>query len=234
MSWSKIVSYRSLKQYAANATVVEYAIPLKDLGGVKNAINIGFAWNDSAADKLPVNNSMAAVPINGSSPVPEPTPTTEPSLITVDGNKEEWSQIAAAASGSSKVKSVKVLNDAEFLYMLIEGEKLDNKLQVYINSDVNEKTGYQTSRWTTAGIDYLLESGKLYSYSGNGGNWSFSPENLSQDRLYVSSSSQVELAIPLADLKVSSGQSLKLGILLNDNKVDKLPTKGEMLTYNLK
>ncbi|WP_391572646.1 hypothetical protein [Cohnella sp.] len=233
-SWSKIASYRSLKQYAANATVVEYAIPLKDLGGVKDAVSIGFAWKDSAADKLPVNNSMAAVPINGALPGPEPTPMPEVSVITVDGKKEEWNPIAPAASSSSKVKSVKVFNDTEYLYMLIEGEKLNNKLQVYFNSDANDKSGYQTSRWTTAGIDYLLESGKLYRYSGSGKDWLFSPVNLSQDRLYVSSSSLVELAIPLANLNVGSGQSLKLGILLNDNKEDKLPAKGEMLTYKVK
>ncbi|WP_372629178.1 hypothetical protein [Cohnella sp.] len=233
-NWSKIVSYRSLKQHAANATVVEYAIPLTDLGGVKDTVKIGFAWKDSAADKLPVNNSMASVPVNGALPMPEPTPTPTPSLVVVDGQGNEWSQIAPAASSSSNVKSVKILNDAEYLYMLIEGTKLNNKLQVYFNSDANEKTGFQTSRWTTAGIDYLLESGKWYSYSGNGGNWSFSPVKLSQDKLYVSSSSVVELAIPLADLKVSAGQSVNLGILLNDNKADKLPTKGEMLTYKLK
>ncbi|WP_214630861.1 right-handed parallel beta-helix repeat-containing protein [Paenibacillus agaridevorans] len=248
-NWSKVVSYTSLKQYAVNATAVEYAIALSDLNGVKDAVSIGYAWKDSAADKLPSSNQMAKVSIDGELPMvtpkptpiptPEPTPvpTTIPSLVTVDGKADEWSQIAAAASGSSNVRSIKLTNDAQYLYMLIEGAKLDGKLQVYLNSDASEKTGYQTSRWTTAGIDYLLESGRLYRYSGKGKEWSFNQVvNLSKDQLYVSSSALVELAIPLANLNVApgSGQTLKLGVLLNDNKNEKFPTKGEMLSYSLK
>lgn len=227
-AWTKVRSYKSDKQYYASPTAVELAISLSDLGVASaNGLQIGYVWKDSSANKLPLSSEMLQMG-QGTAIIPTPAPPAK--AIVVDGAGSDWKQIGTIATGTAL--SYKMTNDDSYLYVLIEGSKLNGKVQLYLNSDADERTGYKTSNWSTAGIDYLMEDGRLYQYSGNGSNWSWKrTEKLTESKLFFASEPIVEFAIPLRSLAISKGSVIKAGVLLNDNKSTKLPSAGGMNEY---
>lgn len=62
-------------------------------------------------------------------------------------------------------------NDSTNVYYQINYTSTYSYYRVYIDTDQSTATGYQT---IGIGANYLLENGSLYSYSGNGTNWSWS------------------------------------------------------------
>lgn len=180
-----------------------------------------------------VTPTMTPTPTLAPTPTVTPIPSPDNGII-IDGKVADWSAIQAAATSKGNVKSVKITNDTQNLYVLVEGTKLNGKDQIYINSDNDTKTGYFYSKWTTSGIDYLVEDGKIYLYVGDGKRWSFKQKvNLSQNNGYYESSSVLEFAIPLQELEISSEQTIMLGVLIDDNSSKKLPASGEMISYSL-
>lgn len=187
-------------------------------------------------------STMAPTPTPTVKPTPSPTiaptPTVKPTPtppILIDGKVTDWSKISASATSSGNVKSVKMTNDSSYLYVLIEGTKLSGKDQIFFNSDNDAKSGYQTSKWTSSGMDYLLENGILYQYTGNGKTWSFSKiVSLDSKKEYLSSASVIEIAIPLSELSVSKDSTIKFGVILDDSSSKKLPSTGDLAKYTLK
>ena len=167
-------------------------------------------------------------------PTPTPTPTPIVNKITVDGKVNDWSDVESIATSSNNMKSVKVTNDETNLYILLEGSKLGGKDQIYFNSDNDSKTGYLTSKWSSSGVDYLLEDGRLYSYNGDGKSWLFAlSENLITSKTYFTSAKIIEIAIPLHLLNLNISDKIYFGIMLDDKNAQKLPTSGEMISYTL-
>jgi uncharacterized protein YjdB len=97
------------------------------------------------------------------------------STITIDGSLSDWSGISAIATATGQSSlSLKVYDDATYLYFGVSGSGFGQNYQVYINSDNNTSTGYQHSSFTTSGAEYHIENGTLRSYTGTGTNWSWS------------------------------------------------------------
>lgn len=231
--WTEIRSYKKLGKFVATSTVVEASLALQDLGtGSASPIQLGYVWKDSHENKLPTTRELSTVSGNGS-PHPDPG-QPEQTIIKVDGEAKDWSGVTYLATGASNPKGLKVFHDQDYLYLLIEGSGLTSKMQVYMNTDSKSSTGYKASNWSSGGAEYLLESGRIYAYTGKGSNWSWKERlNLKKINSYIEKDAIVEVAIPLAELGVRKGDSITIGVLLNDNKSTQLPVNGEMKSYTL-
>ncbi|MEK3884251.1 choice-of-anchor Q domain-containing protein [Paenibacillus sp. PL2-23] len=232
-SWTKLQSYKKTSSFVASSSVVEAAIPLVDLGIVGMVdVQIGYVWKDSHADKLPVSSELAKV-----ANTQAPAPTVHPVLtgsIQIDGYAEDWSTYPYTSSGNSNPTGLKLHNDKENLYLLIEGSDLATKTQVYFLSG-SGRADYKLSGWESGISNILMENGRLYQYTGKGSNWSWqSMSTLNTKTQYVVQKRAIEVSIPLSKLKIKAGAELKVGVLLHDNKSTQLPAKGQMAVYTVK
>lgn len=226
--WTEKKSYKRLGTFSVTSTAVEVAIPLEDLGLASGAsLELGYVWKDHHEHKLPSAKRLALV--DGNMSASNPTSTTP--VMKVDGQIDEWKDREYSDQGSNP-KGLKLSHDDRHLYFMTEGTDLDSKTQYYLNTDDDPETGYQTSAWTDSGADVLIESGRMYQYTGSGKNWSWKlMANLKSSSQYVASDKVIEAALPLADLGLEPGDSLRIGVLLNDDKTTKLPKSGDMIVY---
>jgi hypothetical protein len=198
------------------------------------AIDIGLAQ----AIANPVNDFEGSARIQGVSidiGAHEFSPTTPPvpdSTIIVDGNESDWSSIAVLSSGTSNVTVLKMKMDASNLNLLVQGNNLTTKNQIFINTDNNTTTGFNTPYWSSSGADYLLENGSLYRYSGTGGsNWGWTRvDNYNGAANYAITKTVLEVSIPFSSLAVEPDNIIKIGYILNDSNADKLPLSGPLLS----
>lgn len=218
--WTEIRSYKR-GRFMATSTVVEISILLEDIGlREADSVSIGYVWKDSAADKLPEGSS----PILVSRTTNLPPTTAGKTVISVDGSRNDWSQVAALSTGESTPRVLKVHNDSEYLYVLVEGSGLKTKTQFYLNTDNRKESGYKASNLNAGGAEHLLEFGILYEYTGKGSNWSWNEKsNLKRSNAWVESDEWIEAAIPLSDLGLRPGSTLTLGVLKDDKSETQLP-----------
>lgn len=93
------------------------------------------------------------------------------SVVTVDGNPSEWANIPLWAN--SDFGDIKIIDDVDNLYFLVENGNLGSHTQIYINSDNDPNTGYINNLLgEQSGADYMIEDDRLYKATANGG-WSW-------------------------------------------------------------
>ncbi|MCU6710807.1 right-handed parallel beta-helix repeat-containing protein [Paenibacillus sp. J5C_2022] len=176
-------------------------------------------------------------PGGGVEPVPsaEPTPTVPPAEegFTVDGHAGEWESIPTAAESNSNVRTLQAVLSNGKLYIMVTGSLLGDKGQLYMNTDNNADTGFQTPFWSGSGADYLLENGILYRYSGSGGtDWDWS-RILSYKELgqHVATSTTVEAALSLEHMEAVESD-IGIGYVWKDSMDDRLPLGRSLLTVS--
>jgi hypothetical protein len=154
-----------------------------------------------------------------------------PPAITIDGNASDWSNINALTA-TTIVYSLKLTNDTTKLYICVQGQGLNVKGQFYINTDANSSTGYIVSGWSTTGCEYLLENNNLYRYTGNGSTWSWSKITTVS---FARNDTVIEASVPLSSMNLVRPGSVRLGFVLNDSLILRLPASGQPLAlYTLK
>ncbi|MBP1990505.1 fibronectin type III domain-containing protein [Paenibacillus eucommiae] len=179
--------------------------------------------------------------------------------IQADGRKDEWNDISPLIRGKhTTVSTLKVTNDAAYLYVLVEGIGLSALTShFYLNTDGSDATGYQEPGWDEdSGADYLLETSiqlepvtvggqvrnvkkdkaTLLSYTGTGTDWSWSQAaEYKGSGQIVKTDSLIEARIPLSDLGLSSGSDIHVGFVNYYSKSERLPAKADDLAvYTLK
>jgi chitodextrinase len=144
--------------------------------------------------------------------------------ITVDGNASDWSSIAAIATGTTSVQTLKAASNSTTLYLLIQGTGLNSGAypDFLIDSDNNNTTGYSNTNWTSNGCDRLVENQYLYTHNTSGWSWT-NQVTLSQ---YVINSTVIELAIPLSNLGVTTGSVIRIGFWKDFSSTELLPVNG--------
>ncbi|WP_054956289.1 right-handed parallel beta-helix repeat-containing protein [Paenibacillus dakarensis] len=149
----------------------------------------------------------------------------------IDGNEKDWSKIPVLSKGTGNIKSLKATQDEHFLSVLVQGQNLEGKNQLFLNTDNSLKTGYTNSYWSSSGADYMLENGILYVYSGEGENdWNWSEiRNYVKAPNYVLTKTTMEMSIPLTDLNVNQHVLIKIGYIRSDLIKDKLPVSGGLI-----
>src|SRR5690606_959820 len=120
--------------------------------------------------------SPTAVPSAKPSPTMSPTtnpPTIDDSPFVIDGMEQDWQDYSALATSNSNVKALKAVIKEGTLYVLISGQLLKEKGQLYVRSNQTSNSYFAVPHWSDQQADYLIENGILYQYVGSGKNWSW-------------------------------------------------------------
>ncbi|MFD0962098.1 right-handed parallel beta-helix repeat-containing protein [Paenibacillus chungangensis] len=230
--WTKVVSYKENGQYAVTSTAVEAALSLDHINAMEGGIEIGYVWNDSMDDRLPQGRSL--IMVNGDSGSPSPTtPPAQDLSIVIDGSADDWNHVPVLDEGPGNPQLLKAYHNGQQLFLLIEGSGLrSRKIQVYLDTDPEADAGYRASDWSSGGAEFMLESGRLYRYNGDGENWSWvQVSNLKRQSGYYEQDNGIEAAISLNELGLLIGSKLALGVILDDDNTTQLPSDGDMLRY---
>lgn len=105
--------------------------------------------------------------------------------------------------------------------MLVTGNNLNTKSQFYIDIDNNHNTGFKAV-WSKSGIEYLVENGSLYKYSGKNTAWKWS---YVRDIQIKKTKSMIGVSIPLNKLGINVNSTINIGFMSNDNRNYTLPIK---------
>ena len=230
-SWNKVKDYRN-EAIVINNSTIEMAIPLIDFNShVLHELHVGYIWKDSKSNQLPAGGAM--VKVTAKTQNEQPQPSTAPS-ITIDGKLQDWSSYPAISAKSDQSLAAYVTNDAEYLYIAVQSKISFKKTQIYLNTDQKISTGYQSSKWEKSGVDYLIENGVLYRYTGDNKSWSFQKQLTFDQSSYTSTSRLVEMRVPLSSIGLKTGQRITVGVMLDDKPSLKLPQAGAFVQYDLK
>src|SRR5690606_6859333 len=164
--WNKVTSL-TRDQIVINNDAIEYAIPFAILGSSQIIdIHLGYIWKDTKGDQLPSGGNMLI--INTAEQLVTPTPQN----IEIDGFFNDWDKVTVWDKDTNT--SLKVTNDAQYLYFYMNTNSKIVKEQFYLNADNDVTTGHSNTVWEKgSGIDYLVEKGIIYKYTGNKKNWSY-------------------------------------------------------------
>lgn len=175
----------------------------------------------------PPNGQIAPPPSSD----PKPSGNEEPQQpigLTIDGIGEDWTSVPSLHTSDSNVRSLKAFMTEDTLFVLVEGHRLTEKGQLFIDIGKSGQA-FEARYWSSNQSSYLIENGRLYVYSGVGGtNWKWA--NVLSYRNtdhYAASATAVEFAIPLADLQ-SVEQTVSIGYVWNDSPSDTLPRQSNM------
>lgn len=153
--------------------------------------------------------------------------------ITVNGDLSEWSGIAAVATATGQTAtSLKVFDDVSKVYFGLAGSGLNVNHQIFIDSDNNAATGYQDTRFTSSGANYMIENGSLYQSTGAGWSWSLVAAGTA-GVVISKNASAVEVSVNKAGLGTLNS-TIKVSILdLNSGYalISKLPATGGYASY---
>ena len=156
--------------------------------------------------------------------------------ILVDGNSADWSGINAVTTASGQsMTSMRVTDSGTHLYILVEGAALGPNTQLFLNTDNNTATGYQSVTWTNSGMDYLLENGTLLKSTANTNVWSWQAQTNAVVQ-YNKNASTIEIGLLKTDINPSA--TITVGVIDYDGAtpwslVSKLPAVGGMAVYAL-
>ena len=154
--------------------------------------------------------------------------------IVVDGEDDDWNSVATLATSNGNLSSLKAYHDADKLYLLVAGS-LNANNQFYLDTDNSNGTGYRdAAQWSDMGADFLIENGTLFSYTGSGTDFSWSPVTTGSPEL-IKNNALIEMAIPRSALG-GVESALRIGYADLDgnyNAVAKLPAAGPMALYSL-
>jgi len=97
-----------------------------------------------------------------------------PEGITIDGNASDWANIATLTSSSNGI--MKVTDDEEKIYILVNADNLNENTQIFMDTDNQARTGLDLSahmsNWS-AGADYMLENNSFDKSTSNSAQWAW-------------------------------------------------------------
>src|SRR5690606_31098299 len=225
-SWKKVKDYRN-NEVVIHSTAVEMGIPLADIGQT-NELLVGYIWKDNKSNQLPAGGDMIAIQqADTEEPLPSPS-------FNIDGKKDEWTNEHLRAQSSDGTLALYAANDQTHIYFALSSSVTTKKLQLYLDTDNNHATGYQTSRWKASGAEYLVENGVLYKYAGDNKTWVFNKLVTLDSTSYVASSSFTELKLSLEQLGIKAGNTISYGVLLDDKAALRLPQTDSLLKLQVK
>jgi hypothetical protein len=96
----------------------------------------------------------------------------ERKIITIDADSSDWDDIDVLANSS--MGNLKVIDDQNNLYFLIEKGDIAQHTQFFLNIDNDIDSGYSSSVLDNkSGAEYLIEDNRLYKSITNGTSWSW-------------------------------------------------------------
>jgi len=172
--------------------IIEWSIPLSVLGlSDADGINVSFLSNTQAAPDAA--GDPAAIALKAT--------TAE---IVVDGQEDDWADIAIGAAPSGFVTKLRAVRDDRKLYTLVSGNQLNLDNDYFLDSDGSAATGYSSDRWPDAGMDYKVSGGILYAYDE--GDWE------ARGPVYTNVTSEsAEMYLYLSDIGATANSGIKIG-----------------------
>lgn len=133
--------------------------------------------------------------------------------IEIDGNLEDW-EVVPTYTKADEIE-LKVAQDKENLYVCIKGE--GKETQIFIDSDMEETTGYKLEAFMDNGADYIIDGTSVYGYSGSGEDWSWLYLGEAESSIALLEETAplpdfVEMIIPKAMLSIEDDFELGVGI----------------------
>ena len=124
-------------------------------------------------------------------------------IITIDADSSDWDDIAVLAN--SQMGNMKVIDDVNNLYFLIEKGNLGQHTQFYLNIDNNINSGYSSGVLDNeSGAEYLIEDDRLYKSTANGGSWSW--ERIGTV-MFAKDGNLVEISVAKEQIDINNGVS---------------------------
>lgn len=238
--WEEVVESDQLFNLLYGDAAIEYGVPnsylfskninwdeTRALDQVKAVFYISDGDNETVDEIYPsYSSSIAYPPIGG--------------IIHIDGDMRDWEVINeyaaydedafgdgigkdsrlsdASISSYADVKKFSVASDDTFLYLKIDMYGPINLSEIdftiFIDSDVNQLTGYQAQ---DIGADYIVLNGALLDYTGDGSNWSWEKNNqqVSMSKGNQNYPNSIELAFPLDSLDLP-GRNIGVRLITSD------------------
>lgn len=194
---------------------------------------------DLGAYEFRAGTQPTPMPTPTPSPTPDemsgPTPATGEGTIRIDGDAADWSHIPSLGESQSNVRSIKMVTEGDNLYILVTGALLEEKGQLFINTDNDTGTGFKAPYWSNSGAEYLLENGFLYQYTGTSGtDWSWTEIYVYKETdRFALTNTVLEISIALSDLGVRQEQTISVGYVWKDSAVHRLPNGRELLEFTV-
>jgi hypothetical protein len=136
--------------------IIEWMLPISALG-MPTAKSIRVAYFGDST----VNMTPSFVTVYPSDVVNVPP-------IIIEGNTSDWGGINNVVNASGTTYELYTVQDGKRLYTLVKGADLNTRNVYYIDSDNYNQTGYSINGlWENSGIDYIVDSSKLYKLTGN-------------------------------------------------------------------
>jgi len=131
-------------------------------------------------------------------------------IITVDADSSDWDNIDTLANSS--MGELKVIDDKNNLYFLIEKGDIAQHTQFYINIDNDIHSGYSSSVLDyKSGAEYLIEDDRLYKSTANGSSWSW---NRVGTVMFTKDDNLVEISVQKTQVGISNSiNSISIGAI---------------------
>ncbi len=161
--------------------------------------------------------------------------------ILIDGNPADWkmTDTAGAAPSNAMLKVVRMQNNADTLFFLLQGSTLNPNTQILIDADHNGSTGMNYYSWSDDdGIDYLIQNNEIYKYAGANGSSDWTWNLVSGQLPFAGNDSTVEIAVPVRFFGPSGlNDEIRVGALTVSadwSTNEPLPPAGEnMINYSV-
>lgn len=159
------------------------------------------------------------------------TPTVKP--IIIDGLFDDWKNVPVidtlpnpqeyggdvpAADVNADFVTIWVSDNTENLFISFNVKGVLSAAyfyHVFINSDLNSTKGYRYNDSSSIGIEFMIENGSLWKYTGAGGsNWGWAAADGMKK---IDMADRTEISIPLATLNLTPNQK-QLRLILQANK----------------
>ena len=153
------------------------------------------------------------------------TPLSGGGTFVVDGDTTDWNSISPLATGLDSAKTLKVASNNSTLYILAQGIFTNPNFypHILIDADRDTTTGYRNGLWAVNGSEKMVENQYLYSHSGTGNDWAWQIPGITLTQ-YVKTDNVIEMAIPLADLGVTPGDTIRIGYMGDFSVYKIIPT----------
>jgi hypothetical protein len=121
-------------------------------------------------------------------------------IITIDANPSDWREIPVKAH--SDMGDLKVIDDINNLYFLIEKGNLGQHTQIFLNIDNDVNSGYSSSILDhKSGAEYLIEDNRLYKSTANDGSWSWQKVGSVQ---YAKEDNLIEISVVKSEVGITN------------------------------
>ncbi|GMQ60029.1 hypothetical protein AN1V17_44290 [Vallitalea sediminicola] len=132
--------------------------------------------------------------------------------IEMDGSIIDWEGIDPLYSNEQI--GITVVYDKNNMYLLVQGEQIQDGNCFYVDCDSNENTGYIQTGWIGTGVEFMVCDSTLYQYKGKGSDWLW--DNVAEIDYFIGDT-MAEFIIPLHSIGITDIGDIRMGYSLGED-----------------